>query len=293
LNYIPSAVARSLKNDKTYTLGILVPNNSNPYFAEVIRGVEDTAQQLGYNVILCNSNDNVDKQLMQIQVLMEKRVDGLILVPSGTSNALAQMINDPRLPVVLIDRDVPEANADIVKTDHEQSGYLATSYLLQLGHRKIACVSGPADLPSSEDRVNGYRRALQEYGVKFSRELLIYSDFTSQGGYNAFLELLNRKKPPTAIFGGNDLMTLGGISALAEKGLRVPDDISVVGCDDIELAAFANPALTTITQPKHAIGVMSTRMLINRIKHKDRAYQRKVLLPSLTIRKSTARKTDE
>ncbi|MDY7540589.1 LacI family DNA-binding transcriptional regulator [Undibacterium sp. RTI2.1] len=287
LRYIPSAVARSLKNDKTQTLGMMIPNNSNPYFAEVIQGIEDESFRLGYNIILCNSYDDPKKQAAYTRVLMEKRIDGLILVSSGIDLELTQLLADEAIPKVLVDREVPGVAADFIEADHEQGGYLATKYLLDLGHRRIACVSGPKTLLPSGDRVSGYLRALKEAGVDYNSDYLAHSDFTSQGGFSAFQQLLALPNRPTAIFASNDLMAIGGLCAAQQAGMRIPDELSVVGYDDIALASFSTPPLTTIAQPKYEIGVLTARVLVNRILNAELPFRREMLQTELIMRQST------
>lgn len=288
LRYIPSAVARSLKNDRTHTIGMMVPNNSNPYFAELIQGIEDAAFKVGYNIILCNAYDDPQKQAAYLRVLMEKRIDGLILVASGADAELASLLAAQQIPIVLVDREVAGVEADFIESDHEEGGYLATRHLLDLGHREIACVSGPTDLPPSRARVVGYLRALKEAGVRFRLDYLVRSDFTSEGGFNAFRQLLAMKRRPTAIFASNDLMALGGLCAASEARVRIPDELSVVGYDDIALASFATPRLTSVAQPKYEMGQRITRALIDRIVGHAGPVKRELLSTSLAVRHSTA-----
>lgn len=288
MRYIPSAVARSLKNDKTHTIGMMIPNNSNPYFAELIQGIEDAAFKVGYNVILCNSYDDPRKQAVYLRVLMEKRIDGLILVASGADDALAQLLAAQAVPMVLVDREVAGVAADFIEADHETGGYLATRYLIELGHREIACVSGPMDLPPSRDRVVGYLRALKEAGLKFRLDLLVRSDFTSEGGFAAFQQLLALKRRPSAIFASNDLMAIGGICAASEARVRIPEELSVIGYDDIALASYSTPRLTTIAQPKYAMGQLITQVLLERIMGGHLPLRRELLQTRLIERQSTA-----
>lgn len=288
LRYIPSAVARSLKNDKTHTLGMMIPNNSNPYFAEIIQGIEDESFKLGYNIILCNSYDDPKKQAAYTRVLIEKRIDGLILVSSGSDDELNQLLNDEGIPKVLVDREVPGVPADFIEADHEQGGYLATEYLIKLGHRDIACVAGPDNLLLSSDRVHGYRRALQEAGIPFRPEFLTYSDFTSEGGFQAMQHLLALPQRPSAIFLSNDLMAIGGLCAAQQAGVRIPEELSIMGYDDIALASFSTPRLTTIAQPKYDIGVLTAQVIVARIRHSEQAWRREMLQTKLVVRQSTA-----
>lgn len=288
LRYIPSAVARSLKNDKTHTLGMMIPNNSNPYFAEIIQGIEDESFKLGYNIILCNSYDDPKKQAAYTRVLMEKRIDGLIIVASGSDDELNQLLSDEATPKVLVDREVPGLAADFIESDHEQGGYLATKHLLELGHTDIACVAGPKTLLPSGDRVHGYLRALQDANVPFQDEFLAHSDFTSQGGFTAFQQLLALKKRPSAIFVSNDLMAIGGLCAAQQAGVQIPTELSVVGYDDIALASFSTPRLTTIAQPKYEIGVLTAQVMVARIKNAELPLRREMLQTQLVVRQSTA-----
>lgn len=288
LRYIPSAVARSLKNDKTHTLGMIIPNNSNPYFAEIIQGIEAESFKLGYNIILCNSYDDPKKQAAYTRVLMEKRIDGLIIVSSGSDEELNQLLSDEGIPKVLVDREVPGLAADFIEADHEQGGYLATKYLIDLGHRDIACVSGPKTLLPSSDRVQGYWRALKEAGIALRDDFLAHSDFTSQGGFTAFQQLLALKQRPTAIFASNDLMAIGGLCAAHQAGVNIPEELSVIGYDDIALASFTTPRLTTIAQPKYEIGVLTAQVMVKRILNAELPLCREMLETQLMIRQSTA-----
>jgi len=288
LRYIPSAVARSLKGDKTHTIGMMIPNNTNPYFAELIQGIEDASFKQGYNVILCNAYDDTRKQTAYLQVLMEKRIDGLILVASGADAELSARLQHLPIPTVLVDREVPGVEADFVEADHEEGGYLATRYLIELGHRDIACVSGPIDLPPSRARVEGYLRALKEAGLRFRLDYLVRSDFTSEGGYQGFSQLLALPKPPSAIFASNDLMAIGGICAASARGVRVPDQLSVLGYDDIALASFTTPPLTTVAQPKYEMGELTARLLLERVGGQNDSLRRELLHTRLVVRQSTS-----
>lgn len=286
--YVPSAVARSLKNDKTNSIGMMIPNNSNPYFAELIQGIEDASFKLGYNIILCNAYDDAKKQAAYLRVLMEKRIDGLILVDSGGGDDLAEILCAMPMPKVIVDREVSGVDGDFIEADHERGGYLATRYLIELGHKQIACVTGPMHLVPSRDRVAGYRRALQEAALAFRSEFLIHSDFTSEGGFNAFQHLLQLPQRPSAIFAGNDLMAFGGMCAANEAGVRVPEDLSVIGYDDIALASYSTPRLTTMAQPKYEMGETIARVLVERIRGGHQPFRREMFTPVLVERQSTA-----
>jgi len=290
LRYVPSALARSLKSNRTHTVGMMIPNNSNPYFAEIIRGIEDTCYDAGFNVILCNSDDDPLKQSTYVRLLSEKQVDGLIVLSSGSDVELLDTLRTATMPQVVVDREIDELAADLVEVNHEAGGLLATQHLLQLGHRRIACIAGPQTLSSARQRVQGYLRALHEAGVAVDDRLMRSSDFTSAGGHAAMSSLLDVASPadrPSAVFASNDLMAIGAICAAAADGLRIPDDLSVIGFDDIALAAFSNPPLSSIVQPKHATGVLAAQLLLKRIAQPDRELQRAILQPTLVVRHST------
>jgi LacI family transcriptional regulator len=292
LNYVPSAVARSLKSSRTHTVGMMIPNNSNPYFAEIIRGIEDACFAAGFNVILCNSDDDPHKQAAYVRVLSEKQVDGLIVLSSGGDPELLDTLRTANMPLVVVDREIDDLAADLVEVNHEAGGFLATQHLLQLGHRRIACIAGPQMLSSARQRVQGYRRALHEAGLAVDDRLLRRGDFTSAGGHAAMVSLLDRAAPgerPSAVFASNDLMAIGAICAAAAAGLHIPKDLSVIGFDDIALAAYSNPPLSSIVQPKHQTGELAAQLLLQRIADPARPLQREILQPTLCLRQSTAR----
>ncbi len=287
LDYVPSAVARSLKAKTTATIGLLVPNSLNPYFAELARGIEDYCERNGYCVILCNSDDNPDKQRSYLRVLLEKRIDGLIVASAGGDSGLAQGLAGVRTPMVIVDRGLEGLDADLVRIDHEYGAYLATRHLLQLGHRDIASIGGPAHTSVAQMRLAGFCRALKEAGVQVPTERMIESDFTSTGGYNAAAVLL-ASNPPTAIFAGNDMMGIGALRAAAERNIRVPSELSVIGFDDIQMSRYVYPALTTVGQSILQLGEMAAQVLLRRIAAPQLATDQQIVTPSIVLRESTA-----
>jgi LacI family transcriptional regulator len=288
LKYVPSAVARSLKANRTLTIGVMLPNSSNPYFAEIVRGVEDACFEAGFNVILCNTDDDPHRQGQYVRLLSEKQVDGLIVLSSGGDDELGEHLRDAGMPQVLVDREVDHLDADLAEVNHEAGGYLATRHLLELGHRRIACITGPLGLSSAAQRLAGHERALAAAGVKRQPRWLREADFTSAGGHAAMVDLLALRQRPSAVFACNDLMAFGAISAAAGAGLRLPGDLSVVGFDDIALAAYSSPPLTTVAQPKHQLGVLAAELLLARIADRKLPHQRVILQPELKLRASTA-----
>jgi LacI family transcriptional regulator len=288
LGYVPSGVARSLKQNTTHTFGVLIPNNSNPYFAEILRGVENRCFAAGYNVVLCNSNDDAQRQASYLRVLAEKRIDGLILVAAHQDAALRAVLREMKTPVVLLDREVPGLDCDLVEVDHLAGGLMATRHLLKLGHARVACISGPPALSPSSQRRAGWKKALAEAGVERYEGDLARGDFSSRSGYQAMQSLLKRGPRPSAVFVCNDLMAFGAMAAVHEAGLQVPGHISIIGYDDIELAAYSTPALTTVAQPKLQIGTLAADLLIERAQSNRSEGRRIILEPHLKIRASAA-----
>lgn len=288
LGYVPSGVARSLKHNATHTFGVLIPNNSNPYFAEILRGVEDRCFAAGYNVILCNSNEDAVRQATYLRVLAEKRIDGLVLVSSHRDAELRKALAELKIPLVLLDREVPGLDCDLVEVDHAAGGMLATSHLLELGHPFVACISGPAELSPSSQRRAGWKRALAAAGVARREGDHERGDFSPRSGYLAMQRLLKRRPRPSAVFVCNDLMALGALAAAYEAGIEVPGQLSIVGFDDIQLAAFSTPALTTIVQPKREIGTRAAELLLERAQRSRSEPRHIILQPQLKVRASTA-----
>ena len=288
LGYQPNRLARSLRRGQTHTIGMIIPDNANPFFAEMARGVEDTSFENGYSLILCNSDGDLDKELLYTNVLIEKRVDGILFVAAGLSTDRILDLQTQKTPLVVVDRDLPDAAVDSVLTDNAQGGGLATRHLIELGHRRIACITGPSDVTPSADRVTGYRQALREAGLPIDEGLIVKGDFRFDSAYQASIQLLQIEDPPTAIFACNDLMAVAVMRAALEQGQRVPDDLSVVGFDDVRLAAFANPPLTTIAQPKYEIGAVAARMLLARMRNHESPAHRQVFETRLVVRRSTA-----
>lgn len=292
LGYQPNALARSLRRGETHTLGLVLPDSANPFFAEIGRAIEEAAFGQNYSVILCNTEGNPTVEELYITVLVQKHVDGIIFVSTGEKTEAFQSLLNSGLPAVLVDRDIPELNLDAVLVDNIQGGKLAAEHLVRLGHRRIACITGPSHLTPSALRKVGFEQALFEAGYPLDPALTLPGDFHPDSGYQATRTLLQFSKPPSAIFVSNDLMAIGVLNAAQELGCRVPEDISVVGFDDIELASFTVPPLTTLAQPKKDIGRMAIDLLLRRIRERDLPAQRELLPMTLITRKSSGVKHD-
>ena len=288
LGYRPNSMARGLRRGESKTIGLIVPDNSNPFFAEILRTIENIGYTKGYSVILCNSDSDVEKEIAYTDLLYTKQVDGIIFITTNNSVEHLQQMVDSGIPIVVVDRDIPLNDTDVILVDNLQGGYEATNYLIRLGHRRIACIAGPSKLTPSADRVNGYQKALAEAGIPVDPDYIMNGDFQYLGGDAAMTELLARPVKPTAIFACNDLMALGAMRALRDAGYSIPDQMSVIGFDDITLTSMVSPSLSTVAQPIEDIARLSLDLLISRILHKSEpAHAQKIILTTqLVIRDS-------
>jgi LacI family transcriptional regulator len=289
IGYHPNEIARGLRRGDTATIGLMIPDNSNPFFAEVAKNIEDIGFEQGYSVILCNSAGDLEREATYIKMLLAKQVDGVIFIACRSKyEHLVDLKKQKDIPVVLVDRDIPLFLGDVVMVDNEQGGYIATKHLLELGHKKIACITGPSDVALSEDRVKGYVRALKEADIKIRQEYVVMGDFGLRSGESGMEKLLSLEDIPSAVFICNDMMAIGALNEARKAGILVPDDISVIGYDDIQLASVVSPALTTIAQPIKELSVAATSMLIKKIQHgaEGEEGKRVVLDAQLVIRNS-------
>lgn len=292
LGYHPNVLARSLRRGESHTIGIILPDNTNPYFAEVVRGIEDSSFSQGYSVILCNSDNDLEKERLYTNVLLEKQVDGVIFVAAGLSAKNIENLKKRGVPFVLVDRRVPETEADYVLGDNQGGGFLAANHLIELGHRAIACLAGPEGVKLSSERIAGYRQALQAADIPYNPGWVVEGDFQYQSGYDAAQRLFASQPAPTAIFACNDLMAIGVYRYAHEHGFNIPEKLSVVGFDDVRLAAYTNPPLTTIRQSKHEMGTLAARLLLERMARPDLAPRLEILNTQLIVRESTAGSLD-
>ena len=291
LGYRPNYVARSLRSGVTKTIGLIVPDASNLFFAEIARKIENYGFQQGYSVILGNSDNDPAKEIQYIHTLLAKSVDGVIFISAGAELRNFKQFADSNIPVVVADRVVPVELADVVLVDNEQGGYDATRCLIELGHTLIGCITGPNDLSPSMQRLDGYKRALHEAGIPLRPELVVTGDFQIQGGCDAMNQLLQAPKRPNAVFVCNDMMAVGAMTSARNAGLSIPADLSIIGFDDIELASAVSPTLTTIAQPIDEMARYATDLLIQRLSGRRKDENQRIILKTTLIeRASTARR---
>ncbi|EGR2024295.1 substrate-binding domain-containing protein [Vibrio cholerae] len=287
LNYAPSALARSLKMNRTKTIGMLVTTSTNPFFGEVVKGVERSCYHQGYNLILCNTEGDNQRMKASINTLLQKRVDGLLLMCSTLEGERLDVFDRyPDIPIVVMDWGPILFASDKIQDNSLQGGYMAAKHLIECGHKEIGCITGPLIRHQAQMRYEGYKRALAEAGIAINPDWIVESDFECEGGYQAFEKLYQRGKLPSALFVSNDMMAMGVIQATSQRGLRVPDDLSLIGYDDVHIAKFMTPALTTIHQPKYRLGKAAVDTLLYRLENPDTTAQVVQLEPTLVVRNS-------
>lgn len=285
LNYTPSAVARSLKVKETKTIGLLVTATNNPFFAEVMAGVEQYCQQHQYNLIIATTGGDTKRLQQNLQTLLHKQVDGLLLMCGDSRfNADTDMVIS--VPLVIMDWWFTELNADKILENSELGGYLATKTLIEAGHKNIGIITGNLKKSVAKNRLEGYKKALSEASIPLNNDWIIESHFDFAGGKIGMQKLLTTQKPPSAVFCSSDTIAVGAYQAIQQQGLRIPQDISVIGYDDIELSQYLFPPLSTISQPKAELGKLAVELLLQRIKKPNEPYQILTLSPTLKLRKS-------
>lgn len=287
LNYAPSALARSLKLNQTRTIGMLITASTNPFYSELVRGVERSCFERGYSLVLCNTEGDEQRMNRNLETLMQKRVDGLLLLCTETHQPSKEIIQRyPSIPTVMMDWAPFDGTSDLIQDNSLLGGDMATQYLIDKGHTRIACITGPLDKTPARLRLEGYLSAMERAGLAIPDGYRITGDFEFNGGFEAMQKLLAQKPRPHAVFIGNDAMAFGAYQALYQAGLRVPDDMAVIGYDDIELASYMTPPLTTIHQPKDELGELAIDVLIHRMAQPTLQQQRLQLTPVLMERGS-------
>ena len=288
LGYYPNEMARGLRQQHSSTIGLILPNIINPVFAEIAHELEGVCRQEGFLLLLCNSERNHEREQQLVQLLRAKQVDGVVLIPHCEPLALAEPLLQAHIPVVMLEHDLPGIHC--IANDDRQGGYIAAQHLLELGHRRIALLRRQPTSALSSQRYDGYRHALTAAGIAFDPDLVIECTATSPSmGAQAMQQLLALADPPTAVCTHNDILAMGVLHAIQAAGLKVPDDISVVGYDDISSAAYFSPSLTTIRSPRAQIGTLAGQTILQLARGDDQLAPQTITMPvELIIRASTA-----
>ena len=286
LNYSPSAVARSLKVNTTKSIGMIVTTSEAPYFAEIIHAVEEHCYRQGYSLFLCNTQNNAEKIKNHLEMLAKKRVDGILVMCSEyLPDSLNLLHSFENIPMVVMDWG-PNVHTDIIQDNIFDGVYLATIHLIEKGLKQIGIIAGELTKTTAKTRYEGFIHAMKEAGLTVNPNWVMEGFFEPEDGYECMNKILSQDNLPTAVFCCNDLMALGAISAIGEKGLRVPEDISVIGYDNIHASRFYSPPLTTVHQSKSRLGVQAVNLLFERINHKSDQKEKIEIHPELVVRKS-------
>lgn len=283
LDYKPNNVARGLVLNQTFSIGLIIPDINNPFFPEVARGIEDIANESDYSVIFSSTDNKVEREKKAVDLMLQKKVDGLILSLSMQNKDTLRALEKQEFPVVQLDRNIPGSYYPTVMINHKDSAYRATNYLLNNGFKKITHISGAVDTFPGQERKKGFVAALKEWGYDDLENFIVKGNFSRESGYKAMIKILNSSDLPEAIFAANDMMALGVYQACKENNLKVPNDIAVMGHDNIELSNLVDPSLTTMKQPKYKLGEIAFSKLLEIIKSKENKEEIREVLPENKI----------
>ena len=289
LGYKPNSIARGLALQKTNTLGLIIPDISNPFFPDIARGVEDTANKKGYSVIFCNTDNKEKKEKEAIELMKEKQVDGILLSLSKSNKNELKNLRNIEYPIVQIDRKIPDINYPSIIIDNVQSAYNATQYLIKNNHRKIAHITGDLKTITGSKRLKGFKKAMTEYNLDLKKKYIKQGDYSKESGYKNMIKLLKTNNPPSAVFIANDLMAVGAYQAVFELNLSIPKEISIIGHDNIDFAKLVNPSLSTMNQPKYKLGSKAVNLLIKEIENNSLSNE-EIILPTKLINRNSIRR---
>lgn len=289
LAYVPNALGPSLRSKRTMTLALVLSDITNPFWTTVARGVEDTANENGYHIIIGNTDESPEKQSDYLTFMLQKQVDGFLLVPASSNMTSSDIFQRQRVPFVVLDRQILGDDYDSVHSDSEGGAYELTKHLLDLGHKHIAVITGRQDNSAAKDRVRGFHQAVEKAGLDGNQQVY-WGEFNQETGYQYTLEILRATPRPTAIFATNNFIAIGAMRALRDKKLSVPNDMSVVAFDDLPAAITIDPFFTVASQPAYEMGVKATELLIARLAGEAPKDQQEIILPvEIIVRQSSAK----
>lgn len=288
LGYIVNSVAAGLRSRQSFTIGLIVADVSNPFFGGIASGVEARLSETRYSVLFANTGNSVVRERAAVRLLVERQIDGLIAAPSGTLDAHFREARQRGVRMVLVNSEIVGLGADSVTLDNRAAGKAATRHLLELGHRRIAIVTGPLDASFDRQRLEGYRAALDAFAVPQREACVLCEDLATRGGEDAAARMLQLVERPTAVFVTNNMMTLGVLLGLSRAGVKIPDDMSIVGFDDQDWYAVSHPPLTAVTNPGFEMGAAAADRLLRQLGRKRGSAECTTLEPRLVVRDSTA-----
>jgi LacI family transcriptional regulator len=287
IGYSPNAIARGLVKKSTHSIGLVIPDILNPFYPGVACSIEDKALKSGYSVFFCNTNHDKKREIQSLELLAEKRVDGIILAPGLEDSNVPGSLVDGDIPIVHICRRYVEPSKSFVVIDDERGGFLATKHLIERGYKTIGFIGAKDQNRDLDERFKGYQQAFRKFGFQIDERYVYSSDFQRQTGYRIVRKMLADGDYPRAIFTENDILALGAIQAIREVGLSIPADIAIVGFDDIPFAAFPEVQLTTIRQPKNEMGEIAVSILLDQMSARNTEPRKVILEPQLIVRKSS------
>jgi len=287
LGYRPNTIARSLRSKKTYTVGLIVCDLKNPFFAEVLQGIEEQLNEKGYTLLVIDTNYDAKEEERAIEALLSRQVDGAIAVLGGEGNRNLRMFRERNIPLVLLDKRAQgEEWADTVLVDNRGGSRRLVEYIFSLGYRRVGIIAGPLTTTTGRERLEGYLEALQSFSISRDDRLIKIGDFRRESGYRIALDFLSSPSPPEVIYACNNLMCLGAMEAIREKGIRVPEEIGIAVFDDLPWFQFTDPPLTAISQPSFHLGETAARLLLERMRGRRKKRKEVVLDVHLEIRYS-------
>ncbi|GAB1489363.1 MAG TPA: LacI family DNA-binding transcriptional regulator [Opitutaceae bacterium] len=288
LNYRPNRVARRLRqrSGRRHLLGLIIPDIQNPFFAEIARGVEDVAYANEFAVMLCNSDENLKKEAFYLGVMQSESVDGIILPPINDHDPAIIRLAAAGMPIVSVDRSLVNSSIDKVEVDNRQGAFEAVDHLLRLGHKRVAMIAGRQNVSTSRERRLGYEDALAAHNIPLREDYIRTGDYKQASGHALADELLTRAPRPTALFVSNNLMTVGAMEAIHKRGLRIPEDVAIIGFDDLPWAEALDPPLTVVRQPAYEVGRSAAELLLKRLSDPSAPAAWLRLRPKLILRSS-------
>jgi LacI family transcriptional regulator len=289
LNYVPSSIARDMVMNKTHTIGLILPDITNPYFSSIARGIQHRADEFGYSIILCDTEGSIDKESNAVRLLKSKRVAGIIAALSIDSKRELSTLLKENFPIVQIDRNIPGLKVPTVTVNNFLSAKVAVNYLIECGHSKIAHIAGDLSTKTARDRLQGYQAAMKEYDFSIDPGWIMKCDFSTASGMKIMDEILGLGSVATAVFCANDLIAVGAYKAIKARGLKIPEDMSIIGHDDIELSSLITPSLTTMSLDKYEMGKKAVEAVIGQIETGRSINSEIILETNLVIRESVNR----
>lgn len=292
LGFEVNEIARGLKTNKTMTIGLLIPSLENIFFTSIVSNIESILIKNGYSTIICDYKEDKSLEKQKLDFLVKKMVDGIITMPMGCDLEVINSVINRNIPVVLIDRALKGVECDTVLVDNLNASYNAVEQLIILGHKRIGIICGPEDIYTAQERLKGYERVHEDYDMTIESELIKKGDYQVESGYRLLLELIETEEPPTAVLVTNYEMTLGAVMAINESDIKVPDDISIIGFDNLQLAKVVKPPLSIVIQPVKQIGEVAANMILRRLKGDNSNFPSMIRLKTELMLKDSIKKVE-